>query len=281
MLNHMYVVSLKPSGRIDIEYSHKMKTFAIILILGFAWRVSNASKYENMKTCLVENGFTDDETDLELIRAIGEPEHVDRLQDVSMEKMAGVMACLFEKQQGNGNLNNALESLVGRDDKATEEEKRKMLETLKTCNTNAAGDNTKLLSCLNIMAPPFDVLIASIRDFDESVAVCFPKCEITIGEMYKMEENKSKVKGLLEIVNEQKLACFMACIVEEEEKNRKSPHFLKALTDLINKSEEHDENQKKEMLETVDKCNAQEVKDKTYRIIKCVNMFKPPFVDLY
>lgn len=102
--------------------------------------------------------------DMERIEAIGYPEDADILKDVSKEKIAGVIACCYQKHYGDKNLNNDIKSLIERgnykleiqpfflacilflinrfillyivDDKVTEEDANEMLKTLTTCNTN-------------------------------------------------------------------------------------------------------------------------------------------------
>ncbi|XP_031786183.1 uncharacterized protein LOC100679189 isoform X2 [Nasonia vitripennis] len=145
-----------------------------------------------------------------------------------------------------------------------------MKETLATCNTNAAGDNAKLLSCVNLVAPPFDTLIAVIRDLPESQDPCFLKCDMKIGEMYKAEQNRNKMKDLVKHVPEEKLSCIFGCKVDEFDKTKPGGKV-------------HDENHKKEMLETLKRCTdtvAGQPNENTL-LGKCLDLFNPPFVDIY
>nr|CCD17811.1 putative odorant binding protein 42 [Nasonia vitripennis] len=247
-------------------------TFAIILVLAFVWQPITASfRVKYSETCLMENGFTDSPS---------------------------VVACVYQKQYADKNLNNALKVLIDRDDKVSEDEAKKMKETLATCNTNAAGDNAKLLSCVNLVAPPFDTLIAVIRDLPESQDPCFLKCDMKIGmpmniqiitissvitengirlsdshfsgEMYKAEQNRNKMKDLVKHVPEEKLSCIFGCKVDEFDKTKPGGKV-------------HDENHKKEMLETLKRCTdtvAGQPNENTL-LGKCLDLFNPPFVDIY
>ncbi|OXU29949.1 hypothetical protein TSAR_011152 [Trichomalopsis sarcophagae] len=145
---------------------------------------------------------------------------------------------------------------------------------------------------------------SQIRDVPDSLGFCYEKCKLTIskeqkvlsamhvgiltknvmivivflGEMYKIEQNRLNLKEIMTFVPEEKMACTTGCKVDKSGRSLTS-----RLTDLIHKSKKHDEKKKKEMIETLNRCSAQVsgVKVETYNLIKCLNLYKPPFIDLY
>nr|CCD17812.1 putative odorant binding protein 43 [Nasonia vitripennis] len=173
-----------------------MKTFAVVLVIGFALQVSNALMPSDLETvvetCLVENEFTSSKDDVALVDYIGKPEGVDKLKDVPREKLAAVLACMYHKQYKNTTLYDMLKYLTEMDDKVTKDQYQQMKETLTTCVQQCNGINlirrdypqgndVELLKCVKAVDPPFDYLIATLRDLgEEPLNFCYERCGLKI-----------------------------------------------------------------------------------------------------
>ncbi|XP_016845313.1 uncharacterized protein LOC100120796 isoform X2 [Nasonia vitripennis] len=258
-----------------IQQFSTMKIFVTFFILCFVCKPSNGTSL--VKACLVENGFGASGKDLEIVKAVANPEYVGILRQVPKDKLSGVFACIFQDRNPTTNLYASLKRLIEMDDKVSKAEAQKMQDSLTDCHKEA-GDDAKLLNCVNAFDSPFDEIMATIRDVPDSLGFCYEKCKLTISEMYKIEQNRLNLKEIMTFVPEEKMACTTGCKVDKSGRSLTS-----RLTDLIHKSKKHDEKKKKEMIETLNRCSAQVsgVKVETYNLIKCLNLYKPPFIDLY
>ncbi|XP_032455678.1 uncharacterized protein LOC100678271 isoform X2 [Nasonia vitripennis] len=224
--------------------------------------------------------------DLKRIYAIGDPKQADKLKDVSKEKMVNVVACLYDKLYPHQKLYPSLRQLIDRDDTVTSDQIEQMENTASACYRKVDGkiNNVKFLNCVNITEAPFDHLFATIRDVQQALQWCYVRCRILISEMYTLQRNRyNPLKDYIQYIPTDKLGCFMACKAEESTMKNPDQTLQKRLTDLINLKKNIDESKRKEMLQTLNKCLTQVPADEDeryYEVIKCINLFQPPFVDI-
>ncbi|OXU29947.1 hypothetical protein TSAR_011150 [Trichomalopsis sarcophagae] len=236
-----------------------MKTFAIVLVIGFALQVSNALMPSDLETvvetCLVENEFTSSKDDVALVDYIGKPEGVDKLKDVPREKLAAVLACMYHKQYKKTTLYDMLKYLTEMDDKVTKDQYQQMKETLTTCVQQAQGNDVELLKCVKAVDPPFDYLIATLRDLgEEPLNFCYERCGLKIPDLYTLEIYEKNIDVLMQRIPQDKLACAVACKVYREDNPRQITYNI--LTKAIEIAGLSDDT-KTEMRGTLENCHTE------------------------
>ncbi len=273
-----------------------MKTFAIVLVIGFALQVSNAFEPVNVETCLVENGFTKNEDDVALIECIGKPEGVDKLKNVPKEKLAAALACMYHKEYKESTLYDVLKLLTEMDDKVTEDQKQQMKDTLTTCVQEAKGNDPELLNCMKAVDSPFDTIIATLRDLDEQyINYCFPACEVKISDLYTLKTAVKKIDEVLKHVPQEKFNCITACrvyykddpkqfiynmITDMIEKSVLSEDKKTEITGILKKCYTEEGYKKEEMASVLEKSIEKKTKlSETYQLLKCVKYMEAPFIE--
>ncbi|XP_003428137.1 uncharacterized protein LOC100678238 [Nasonia vitripennis] len=271
-----------------------MKTFVFILLIVYVcqWSDARETDFEDlifndlMSMCLIENGFTNSTADVERMYAIGDPEQADKLKDVPKEKIVDVIVCLYHKLYPYRNLYPSLRQLIDRDDTVTVGQIRQMEHTMSDCYKEVGGkiNNAELLKCVDITEPPFDHLFAAIRDVRQALQWCFVRCGVLISEMYTMEKNRDlPFKEYIKYIPHERISCLMACKAEQAVVNNSDQTLQKGLADLIKRSKNVDEIEKAEMLKSLKKCSKKVYgyEDEHYELVKCIDLFKPPFIDLF
>ncbi|XP_001605606.1 uncharacterized protein LOC100120939 [Nasonia vitripennis] len=273
-----------------------MKTFAIILCLGFTSQVSHAFFPPDVEKCMVESGFTNIPDDLGIIDGVGNPNDTDKLKDVPKEKLAIATACMFHKEYTN-TLYDMLKLLIGMNDKATNDQRQQMMDTLNTCHSEVKDNDAELLMCVKAFEAPFDYFIETLHMFGKSALYpCYGHCGLKIPDLYILEEHRNHVDELLKRIGTDNVYCITACKVERKEDNPALALYT-MLSEIIDRRLKDDKNteakaalekcytdgeyQKVEMAgslgETIPK--GSKVRD-TYQLLKCMKVFEEPWINL-
>ncbi|OXU29950.1 hypothetical protein TSAR_011153 [Trichomalopsis sarcophagae] len=120
-----------------------MKIFLTFFVLCFVCKSVWSNATSLVKACLVENGFGASGTsinrcefaeDLEIVKAVANPEYVGILRQVPKDKLSGVFACIFQDRNPTTNLYASLKRLIEMDDKVSKAEAQKMQDSLTDCH---------------------------------------------------------------------------------------------------------------------------------------------------
>ncbi|XP_001604558.1 uncharacterized protein LOC100120966 [Nasonia vitripennis] len=260
-----------------------MKRFLILFIFCLTSPLGRADIYDDTVTCLKERGLK--ETDIRILDAVGEPGNEHILKDAPKDKLVDAIACIFRKDhKTNKALFGTLTELINMDSEIDNNKRKELLVTLNACNKKTDGNDTNLLKCLEATQPPFDKYAAIIRDVTNVIKECFFSNKLTFSDLrYRKMLHRESVSEVLKHVGEDNITCAMTCEFDKNKHVYKdmdpNETIHKRLETLITKSSLPEE-KKREMKETLDRCDHQARGD-SCKFGKCVKLMRPPFVQLY
>ncbi|XP_008214712.1 uncharacterized protein LOC100121014 [Nasonia vitripennis] len=257
-----------------------MKNLSIVLIACFAVFQLTSADSNHIKECLTEHGLQ--ETDMNLLKSLGSVKFADTtIKDEDREKLDCVLACIFQKESPGQSLHEVIKDVLSEDTYKSENLRKEMTETLNTCETQAGDDDCKLLQCVQITKLPFyDLLYTFVvaRDMQK----CFVDNGLNASDAVNLEHLNEPgwVEEILKKVDEDKLACTMFCLYSKQDKITHDKSLQQRFETRINESDKLIADQKKEMLETLNRCGIEAAGDNC-KLVKCIKILRAPFFNLY
>ncbi len=89
-----------------------------------------------------------------------------------------------------------------------------------------------------------------------------------------------ELDNILKKLDEDKLACTMTCLYAKQFEEGTAEPLQKRFETKINESGKVTADQKKEMLETLNKCGTEAAGDNC-KLVKCIKILRPPFLNVY
>nr|CCD17804.1 putative odorant binding protein 35 [Nasonia vitripennis] len=131
-----------------------MKLFFALFVLSFALLHSATGAKDSLVECLQENGLK--MVDLDFMRKIKPNTDMPRNKLIE-DKLACAFACSFNRDNSwkDENVFTFMTDVIKKDYRIPVGLKKQMLDTLKSCNAEAKGDDCTLLQCIKVTRYPF------------------------------------------------------------------------------------------------------------------------------